>query len=183
MPRIFGDRIMLREFRASDKSSLMEWVNDPDVVGTLSDSFLLPKSDSAIESWIKGNMERDSDKEAHFVVADRETERYIGQIDFHVIDWKNRSARIGLVIGAPWARGKGYGSEALRTLIDYAFRFMNLHRVDLLVREDNLSARRCYEKCGFVEEGRMRQAIYRDGRYLDMIVMSVLSEKRTTAIV
>ncbi|EFC91259.1 GCN5-related N-acetyltransferase [Dethiosulfovibrio peptidovorans DSM 11002] len=108
------------------------------------------------------------------MIADRKTLAYIGQIDFHVIDWKNRSARIALVVGTPGNRGKGYGSEALNTLVDYGFRFMNLHRMDLLVREDNLSARRCYEKCGFVEEGRMREAIFRDGRYLDMIVMSIL---------
>ncbi|MCF4113371.1 MULTISPECIES: GNAT family N-acetyltransferase [Dethiosulfovibrio] len=77
------------------------------LVAFLDDLKISNTSDSAIESWIKGNMERDSDKEAHFVVADRETERYIGQIDFHVIDWKNRSARIGLVIGAPGPEEKG----------------------------------------------------------------------------
>lgn len=174
MPHIEGKRIVLREFRLTDKESIMAWVNDPEVVGTLSDRFLLPRTEPQIETWIKTLTEKETDREAHFVIADSKTLAYIGQIDFHVIDWKNRSARIGLVVGTPGNRGKGYGSEALNTLVDYGFRFMNLHRMDLLVREDNLSARRCYEKCGFVEEGRMREAIFRDGRYLDMIVMSIL---------
>ncbi|MFN2157525.1 MAG: GNAT family N-acetyltransferase, partial [Anaerolineae bacterium] len=71
--------------------------------------------------------------------------------------------------------GKGYGSDAIRTLLRFAFDEMNLHRVQLTVYEDNARAIRAYEKCGFRHEGRLRDAVYRKGRYYDMLLMSVLS--------
>ncbi len=95
----------------------------------------------------------------------------------HNIDWKNRSAELlGIFTGEKEYWGQGYGSDAINALLRFAFREMNLHRIYLHVHDYNERAIRCYEKCGFQLEGRQREALFRDGRYHDVLLMSILRE-------
>ena len=95
----------------------------------------------------------------------------------HNIDWKNRKAVQGIFIGEKEYWGRGYGSDAIRALLGFAFREMNLHRVYLSVYDYNERAIRCYEKCGFRHEGRLRKARFSDGRYHDELMMGILREE------
>ena len=97
-----------------------------------------------------------------------------GQIDLHQIDYRNSHATLGIVIGKKNYLGKGYGQEAIELLQKFVFHTLNLHRLELDVYEYNERAYKCYLKCGFVEEGRLRQKLFRDGRYWDVIKMSIL---------
>ena len=98
----------------------------------------------------------------------------IGNSGFFNIDWRNRGAELGIVIGDKAYWNKGYGTEVMRLLLHHGFTTLNLHRIFLRVFEGNPRAIRAYEKAGFVHEGRMRQAEFRDGKYLDVLLMSVL---------
>lgn len=92
------------------------------------------------------------------------------------IDWINRNACIGIDIFAKH-RGKGHGTKTFTLLVDYCFEVLGLHRVWLLVGAPNLAARTIYENAGFEYEGTMKEHLYRDGIYVDYLLMGLLSEK------
>jgi RimJ/RimL family protein N-acetyltransferase len=87
---------------------------------------------------------------------------------------ENRSARLGIAIGAKARWDGGYGTDAMRVLCRFGFDMMNLHRIELDVYADNLRAEHVYEKVGFRVEGRRREALYKFGRYHDVVVMGLL---------
>lgn len=176
MPHIIGKRIMLREYRQSDLQSMREWVNDQEITQYLSDIFTYPHTLENTEQYLTKMIKGSTDSRG-FIIADKDTQSYIGQIDLHKIDWRNRTAVLGIVIGSKDDLGKGYGEEAIRLLMEFVFKTMNLHRLELEVLEFNERAYHCYIKCGFMEEGRLRKKQYRDGTYWDVICMGILREE------
>jgi len=172
----YGERIVLREYRMEDLGSIKQWVNNKEITQMLSDIFTYPRSEYQSEQFVRSMIEGTSNMKG-FIIAERDTEQYIGQIDLHHIDWQSRSAVLGVVIGSPQYLGKGYGSEAISVMQSFVFDTLNLHRLELELLEYNERAYRCYLACGFVEEGRLRKRQYRDGRYWDVIVMSILREE------
>lgn len=100
--------------------------------------------------------------------------RAVGDINLFNIDERNRSAMLGLSIWRTEDRGRGYGTDAVRALVRWAFRQKNLHRIELGVAPHNERAVRVYERVGFVAEGRRRESHYEDGRYVDDIIMGLL---------
>ncbi len=100
-------------------------------------------------------------------------DKLIGFLELEV-DWPNQASMVGIGIGEREYRGKGYGPDALRLLLGYAFRELNLYRVGLNVFSYNTRAIRAYEKVGFVREGTLRAALFRDGQRYDILYMSVL---------
>jgi len=180
MPRLYGERIMLREYKKEDLEYMRKWVNDPEVVNNLSDIFLYPHSLSETESFLNTMLEGKA-KNKEFVIADKDSEAYIGQIGYINIDWKNRTAMMGIVIGSEQYRNKGYGTEAIRLFQDFTFNRLNLHKLELTLHDYNLQGYRCYVKCGFKEEGRIRQNFFINGRYSDTIYMGILRSEYIAA--
>lgn len=175
MPRLFGKKIMLREYRKEDLDDMRKWVNNPNVVDNLSDIFLYPSTLNSTEIFLNSMLEGKADLKG-FIIADIKTEEYIGQIDLVHIDWKNRSATMGIVLGEE-KQGNGYGSEAITLLQKFVFERLNLNRLELTVHDYNLKAYKCYQKCGFKEEGRLREKFYINGKYTDTIYMSILKKE------
>ncbi|RUS47203.1 GNAT family N-acetyltransferase [Cohnella sp. AR92] len=173
MPYLIGEKVMLREYRFEDLVPIRNWVNDPGIVESLSDIFLMPQTVEATESFLNMMMERKPDR-AGFVIAHADTQLYIGQINLDSIDWKNRVGRIGVVIGNAAEQGQGYGKEAMTLLIDFAFQDLGLNRLELEVYDFNERGIRCYRSCGFREEGRFRERQFKKGRYVDVIAMGLL---------
>ena len=103
-------------------------------------------------------------------------DRPVGSIDLRDVDVRNGSATLGIVIGDPADTGHGYGSSAIRALVAFGFDQLRLERIQLEVFEYNASARRVYERLGFVHEGTRRHAFYRDGAHHDDHVMAILRE-------
>ncbi|HHY15632.1 MAG TPA: GNAT family N-acetyltransferase [Firmicutes bacterium] len=174
MPRIYGSKVMLREYRDSDFEHMREWVNDPDVVQTLSDIFLYPHSEKQTQSFLEMAMGPDW---KGFVIANAETGDYLGQIDFVRLDLKNGWGELGLVIGKKHEYGKGYGSEALELMCRFGFDELRLNRIELSCWSFNDRARKVYERVGFQTEGVRRAKWYRSGRYFDEVCYGLLKDE------
>ena len=110
-----------------------------------------------------------------FTIYERSTWRAIGTCALIRVNHQHGTAEIVMLIGEPDGRGKGCGTEAVRLLLDYAFTALGLRNVMLSVDEDNPAARRAYEKAGFKEMGRRRQAVHTAGRRTDEIYMDCLA--------
>ncbi|MEZ4522822.1 MAG: GNAT family protein [Thermomicrobiales bacterium] len=104
---------------------------------------------------------------------------FIGQCGLHNFNETSRTAELGIGIGDKDYWGRGYGREAVNLLVEYAFRYRNFRRVWLWVHADNERAIRAYLACGFVEEGRLREHMYSNGRYVDAVYMGILRAERS----
>jgi len=100
--------------------------------------------------------------------------KLIGQCALFEFDHVARTCELGITIGDRAYWGRGYGRDAIQTLLDYAFRLLNLHRVFLSVNGNNERALRAYGACAFVEEGRLRAHVWNDGAYVDLVYMGIL---------
>ena len=106
-----------------------------------------------------------------------EDNKLIGEMVLEVVNWTGRDAFVGLSIGERENWGRGYGTEMMRLLLQFAFMEVNLRRVTLTVFEYNPRAIRSYEKAGFCHEGRIRQFLNKEGRRWDMLFMGILREE------
>jgi [ribosomal protein S5]-alanine N-acetyltransferase len=172
---LIGDRLFFRPVEMEDLAGdYHRWLNDPQVTRGL-ETGLFPVTLPQMEEYLKGLSRSSSD--AFFAIVTREDERMIGTIKLGFINWINRTAELGILIGASDCWGKGYGVEACRMLVRYGFECLNLHKISLGVIADHSSAIRCYEKVGFVQEGCLRSCLYRDGKYHDKIMMGILADE------
>ncbi len=117
-----------------------------------------------------------------FTVYDRASWHAVGTTYLTYIDHRHRCAEFGVLIGETAQRGRGYGTETARLVLDYAFTALGLHSVMLTAYEYNLAGRRAYEKAGFREVGRRRQSHWMDGRYWDVICMDCLASEFTSPV-
>ena len=173
MSIIYGKRIRLRAVEREDVQKFHEWVNDPEVTRSL--ALYLPMSMRDEESWFDGFGKRDpNEKPLAIEIRKGKAWKLIGNCAAFGIDMVNRSAELGIMIGAKEEWNKGYGAESMTLLLKHGFETLNLNRLFLRVYEANVRAVRSYEKAGFVFEGKMRQAVYKHGNYDDVLFMSVL---------
>jgi RimJ/RimL family protein N-acetyltransferase len=175
---LYKDRIRLRSNERSDLPKFVEWLNDPEVRRFLSMS--LPISQAAEEQWFENMLKRQPEEQSLGIeIQDGDGWRLVGNCGIFDIDWRNRSAEVGLFIGDKSCWNKGYGTEVMGLLLDHGFGTLNLNRIFLKVHPENLGGIRAYEKAGFVHEARLRQANFHQGRYCDHLVMSVLRSEWT----
>jgi diamine N-acetyltransferase len=178
---IYGERIRLRAIERRDLPFFVQWLNDPEVYRTLYVRF--PLSLEEEEKWFAEVMQtHPAERPLAIEVREESDWKLIGNCRLFKIDWINASAELGIFIGDKSYWNQGYGSEAVSLLCRHAFETLNLHRVYLHVYEFNRRAIRAYEKCGFVLEGRLRQARYSEGKYHDVLILSILRsewEQRT----
>lgn len=169
-----GKLVNLRAIERKDLDEIMKWVNDREVTKYLA-AFLYPVSQEEEEKFLERAMSR-NDTEKNLVMETKERV-YIGQISLHKIDWKNSNAELGIVIGNKEYWGKGYGTEAIKILLHHAFNQMNLYKIYLQVFEFNQRGIRCYEKCGFKKEGKLRKNHFYKAKYYDVILMGILKDE------
>jgi RimJ/RimL family protein N-acetyltransferase len=165
------DDVYLRALEVADFERTQQWHNDPRLYDTLISPFRYV-SHAAEEEWIRRKVAY-SQTEIQLAICLREDDRHIGNIHLTDIDWISRHGHLGMFIGEAQYQSKGYGQQALRLMLRHAFRDLGLHRVCLVVLDDNPRALRVYEKCGFVVEGRLRQHVYKRGAFRDLIFMGV----------
>jgi RimJ/RimL family protein N-acetyltransferase len=170
---IVAGRIRLRAAEREDLPLFVLWLNDPEVRQGL--EMYLPFSLTEEERWYERMLDRPAAEHVLVIDAkDQDAWKSIGTCGFHNMDWRARSAEVGISIGEKSCWNQGYGTDVMRLMLQHGFDTLNLNRIFLRVYSNNQRAIRCYEKAGFVQEGCMRQAHYQDGNYLDILLMSVL---------
>lgn len=173
---IAGTLVNLRAQELSDLENNYRWVNDREVTRHLAVRYQM--STAAEETWMRGRTtQMMAFGDVTFAIETKEG-RHIGNCGLHNASAENRSASLGITIGEKDCWSQGYGSDAVRTMMRFGFEEMNLNRVDLLVYEFNERAIAAYRKCGFEEEGRLRDAHYGDGAYCDVVLMAALQVQR-----
>jgi RimJ/RimL family protein N-acetyltransferase len=171
---IEGDLVALGPLRRDLLPLYQRWINDLHTMRTLD----LPPRPLTIEQeqdWYDRQSKAEDD--VPFTIYERETLRPIGNTGLHSVDYRNRTAAFGIIIGEPECRGKGYGTETTRLMLDYAFSALGLHNVILTVFEFNPAAIRAYNKAGFKEIGRRRECRLMGGKLWDEIYMDCLSSE------
>ena len=192
---ITGERVRFRAVERDDLPTFVKWLNDPEVrQGIL---IYHPFSQAEEENWYEGMLKHPIDEHVLGIEvrlpservgmpklegetstqAEEEHWKLIGSLAFTNVDWRNRSSEFGIMIGDKAYWNQGYGTEAVRLLVKHGFNTLNLNRIFLHVFENNPRAIRAYEKVGFVHEGKLRQAEFKDGIYIDILVMSILKDE------
>ena len=179
MPHIYGERIRLRAAEKGDLTAFLRWVNDPEVTENL--LLVSPISSYEEESWYEGMIKRPPEEHSLVIEVEEDHPDHayhpIGNCQFIDIDWRNRSAEIGIMIGEKTYWNQGFGTETVQLLLRHGFNILNLHRIWLQVYDKNERGIRAYEKAGFKYEGKFRQAHYQHGQYFDVHFMSVIKDE------
>jgi len=169
---IVGELVALGPLRKDLLPLYGRWINDFGTVRNLSPP-PRPMTAEQEQDWYERVVKSEDD--TPFTIYERSTMRPIGNTILAGMDFRNRSATFGIVIGEPDARGKGYGTETIRLMLDYAFTALGLHNVMLTVFEFNPAGIRAYTKAGFRECGRRRECRLMGGKLWDEIYMQCLS--------
>jgi RimJ/RimL family protein N-acetyltransferase len=173
---IAGERVILRALDTGDLDRCFRWLNDPQIVRTLKSRYPIPFLKEA--EWLEGAV-RSSNDERHFAIERSDSREHIGNASIHQIDWVSRRAKFNLFIGEPSAWNKGFGGDAIRALVRFAFDEMNLAKLRIDVFEYNERGRHLLETNRFVQEGKLAREFYRDGMYHDVVIYSVFRDEQT----
>jgi RimJ/RimL family protein N-acetyltransferase len=171
-PPLEGALIRLRAVEESDLPTIHSMFNDPEVLFFL-EVVTFPQPVSGTREWWKSNRHNDH---ALGLAIETLAGVVVGAVSLEDIRDRPRVATLGIWIGRPYWN-LGYGTDAMRTVCRFAFREMNLHRVELRVHETNPRGKRTYEKVGFKEEGRLRRDHFVGGRHVDTFLMGLLADE------
>lgn len=175
-----GEKCALVTCSIEDAELWAKWDNDLTVTIPLGDEAYTPTNFEKETEQIKNILQNQSPV---FGILDNESGRLIGRCMLFNLDWVNRSAMMGVVIGETDFWGLGYGQESVRLLLEYGFQLLNLNSIMLGVFEFNQRAIACYQKIGFKEIGRRREARLIGEKKYDAIMMDILaSEFQSTHI-
>jgi RimJ/RimL family protein N-acetyltransferase len=176
---IEGELVALGPLRRDLMSTYQQWMNHFPTVHNLG-THPRPITPEQEESWYEAATKRQD--AADFTMYERASWRPIGNTGLMEINLLHRTAVFGILIGEPDMRGKGYGTEATRLVLDYAFTVLSLHSVHLTTDQHNLAGQRAYRKAGFIECGRQRQNRLKAGVYHDTILMDCLASEFTSPV-
>jgi len=166
-----GKKIILRPICESDIDKCIVWMNDPDVTQFVAQRFPMFLEDE--KEWVR-EARKNKENSLRFAIETLDG-TYIGNTGLHP-RWTDGTADFGIMIGEKDYWGKGYGADVIMTLLEYAFYSLNLRKISLTVFATNPRAHKCYQKCGFEDEGCKRQQYYVNGKYVDEIIMGCFRE-------
>jgi RimJ/RimL family protein N-acetyltransferase len=173
---LFTPRLKLEQLSAKHFTDTMAGINNPEssrLTGTL-EVFTFER----IQTWLTGLPGRDD--RADWAIIRQVDGVFLGEVVLNELDEHNMSMNFRIALSSPEVFNQGYGTEVTRAVIDYGLHVVGLHRISLSVFAFNPRAKRVYEKCGFVQEGVARDALFWDGAWVDSINMSVLSSDPRT---
>lgn len=169
-----NNKIKLRKLSVGDYSTYHDWRNDIEVMQSTSpqlDIYTLEETEQFI------SMIASQSNAKGYMIEYKETKKTVGIVSLINIDYKNRSAECIIDIGSKDMWGKGIGTDAMSLILEFAFSELNLHRVYLQVFDFNKRAINLYEKIGFTHDGKFREALYRTGKWHDIVIMSILKNE------
>ncbi len=171
-PFLIGQKIYLRSAEPGDEIVIAESENHPDARENL--YYTLPSSTEIHQSRLKQKLNDHST--IFFTICTIKPDIPIGCTAFVRIDWIGKMATFYIAIAAKENWSKGYGTEATKLMIDYAFNTLNMNRIQLHVSVENERAVKVYEKTGFVQEGRLRQAMFFNNHFIDFFLMAIIKD-------
>lgn len=164
----------LRELERKDIEEINKWRNDKELIEKLVAPYRYINSDVDV-MWFQQYMSS-RNSNVRCAIVDSE-DLIVGLVSLTDIDYLNQSADFRLMVGEKKNRGKGIGTFAVMEMLQHAFSNLNLNRVELTVLSDNEVAKNLYEKCGFVYEGKKRKSNYKNGKFVDILIYSILREE------
>ena len=167
---ISGEKVFLTAIERSSLEQFRQWRNQSNLRKYFREYREISKHMQS--KWFK-NRVLNNPNQVDFEIHDISSEKLIGHCSLNYIDWRNRHAEFGIYVGDSDFRGGGYGKEALKLLLDYGFKTLNLNKIWCEVYSNN-NAIGLYRHLGFVDEGVMRQHHYDDGQWLDSYFLSIL---------
>ncbi|MBZ0297596.1 MAG: GNAT family N-acetyltransferase [Anaerolineae bacterium] len=167
-----GERVWLGALTADDAEIIARWEQDTEFLRLLDSSPAQGRTADQITRWIDADQK--STNNFLFGIRLLDTDELIGWLELDGVQWTHGTSSIGIGIGNSNYRGLGYGAEAMRLALRFAFHELNLHRVHLTVFSYNQRAIRLYEKLGFQHEGAYREHLERDGQRYDMLLYGLL---------
>lgn len=170
--KLEGERIYLSPMNPEDAELYTKWLNNPNITKYLSTHNALVSLNGEREY-----LEEFSKHEFCLAIIKKDNDELLGNIAIEDIDYKNGTAELGIFIGEESNLSKGYGSEAIKLLTNYAFKELRLHTIMLRTLDINERAQRAYEKCGFKEYGRRHESRFIDGKYHDMVYMELINKE------
>ena len=171
--RLEGERIYLRPLEPRDaEGAYPAWLNDPEVCRYNSHGDTLYTREMA-QSYIASVI--DNPSYAVFAICLRDGDRHVGNISLQQISAKNRSAEFAILIGEPSVFGQGIGYEAGELLVDYTFNTLKLHRLYCGTHAENIGMQHLALKLGMSEEGRRREAIFKNGQFADIVEYGLIN--------
>ena len=169
--KLEGEKVYLSPINLDDYETYVKWLNNPRITQFLS------TNDSLITlSNEKELLEKIANEEFTYAIVRKEDDTLLGNVGLLRIDYKDGKASLGIFIGEEDNLSKGYGSEAIKLITGFAFNELRLHNIDLTVHADNARAIKAYTKCGFVEYGRRHEALYYNGKYIDLVHMELINK-------
>lgn len=166
----------LRELERKDLATVTTWRNQPELIAQLGAPFRYINAE-VDNRWFDSYMANRGSCVRCAIVQRDAPEQILGLVSLTNIDHLNQSAVLHIMIGDTARQGKGMGTFAVKAMLDHAFQNLNLHRVELKALTSNERARHVYEKVGFVREGILRKAVYKNGEFVDLYVYSLLREE------
>ena len=171
-PLLTGEKVRLTAFTDDDLKEYTRWYQDIEFMRLYDGTPARPRTEHDTKKWLE---DMRGDKNTYlFAIRPRDSDVLVGLIEISYILWNHGNGWLSIAIGDPANRRKGYGAEAIALILDFAFRELNLHRVQLTVFGSNPGAIALYEKLGFTREGAHREFLHRDDQYYDMILYGIL---------
>lgn len=176
--KIVGDRIYLspKDVSESTIERYTKWMNDFQVTDYTGRSSQVCTSN--FEREYLERVVKDS-KNVSFDIVALVSNKHIGVVVLENFKWVSRNATLGIFIGESEYRGKGYGAETINLILEYGFKYLNLHSVKLDLISCNERAHKCYLKCGFKDTGYTRDCVFVNGKYYDKLHMDILDTEFT----
>lgn len=171
LPRITGEQVDLRPITDADTDRIVRWRNTPSVMQNF--IFREKFTPEMHRHWLATKVA--TGQVVQYMIEEKATGRVVGSVYYRDVDPANHSAEYGIFIGEEDARGKGYGTETARLFTGFGFAQLGLHRISLRLLEENLPARRSYERAGFRVEGIFHDMVLLDGRYRNVVFMAKLA--------
>ncbi|MEV4439975.1 GNAT family protein [Streptomyces sp. NPDC049577] len=168
---VLGDLVKLRAMEPSDAEALWRWNHDPEVMRWMFDDYAQPLAQ--VRKRLE-EMPPNAYGEVLYGVEALGDGKLIGLVRLRDVEPERGRAELDIYIGEKDYWGRGYATDAMRTICRYGFDKMRLHRISLTVVTENHAAVGVYRKVGFTEEGRLREAFRRDGKWYDQFTMGLL---------
>jgi RimJ/RimL family protein N-acetyltransferase len=170
-----SNRIKITSLREEDIGTVTKWYEDTTFLRVFDFNAAAPLSKWKIKEWLLEEINNPNNY--FFAIREESDGPMIGYVEIERISWNNGVGGIAIGIGDLKQRGKGYGKEALSLVMDFAFRELNLHRLQLITISYNERAIRLYERLGFKREGTYREAVFRDGERYDIYLYGILDRE------